>query len=102
MASSSLVKTAVHGNDPNWGRIVAAIGRSGVEVVESKIDLYIGDLCLVKAGELQPFNRSGVVEKMAGSEVYIGLNLNLGTAKATAWGCDLSEEYVTINSQYTT
>ena len=102
VVSSPLVKAAVHGSDPNWGRIVSAVGRSGAEVVESKIDLYIGDLCLVKAGELQPFNRGSVVEKMAGSEVYIGLNLNLGTAEATAWGCDLSEEYVTINSQYTT
>jgi len=102
VVSSPLVKAAVHGGDPNWGRIVSAAGRSGAEVVESKIDLYIGDLCLVKAGELQPFDRRSVVEIMAGGEVYIGLNLNLGTAKATAWGCDLSEEYVTINSQYTT
>jgi len=102
VVSSPLVKAAVHGSDPNWGRIVSAVGRSGAEVVESKLDLYIGNLCLLKAGELQPFDRSSVVEIMAGSEVYIGLNLNLGTAKATAWGCDLSEAYVTINSQYTT
>ncbi len=102
IVSSSLVKTAVYGNDPNWGRIIAAVGRSGVEVVESKMDLYIGDICVVKEGKPLPFDESSVVEVLIGSEVSITLNLNLGTAPATAWGCDLSEEYVTINSQYTT
>ncbi len=102
IVSSPLVKTAVHGSDPNWGRIIAAVGRSGVEVVESKIDLYIGDIGVVKGGRPLPFDKRSVVEVLRGSEVSIGLNLNLGTAPATAWGCDLSEEYVTINSQYTT
>jgi len=102
IVSSLLVKTAVYGNDPNWGRIVAAVGRSGVEVVESKINLYIGDICVVKEGRPLPFDKMSVVEVLGRSEVSIGLNLNLGIATATAWGCDLSEEYVTINSQYTT
>ncbi len=100
--SSPLVKAAVHGSDPNWGRVIAAVGRSGVEVVESKIDLYIGDICLVRSGCPLPFDREEVVGVLNGSEVPISLQLNLGTATATAWGCDLSEEYVTINSQYTT
>ncbi len=102
VVSSPLVKAAVHGSDPNWGRIVAAVGRSGVEVVESKIDLYIGDICLLKAGRPLPFSKRSVVRELNGSEVPISLNLNLGMATATAWGCDLSEEYVTINSQYMT
>ena len=102
VASSPLVKASVHGSDPNWGRIVAAVGRSGVEVVESKIDLYIGNICLVKVGHQLPFDREKVVAVLRSSEVPITLQLNLGTATATAWGCDLSEEYVTINSQYTT
>ena len=102
IVSSPLVKAAVYGSDPNWGRIIAAVGRSGVEVVESKIDLHIGNVCLVKAGCPLPFNRGEVVNILRGSEVLISLNLNLGDATATAWGCDLSEEYVTINSQYTT
>ena len=102
IVSSPLVKTAVYGSDPNWGRIIAAVGRSGVEVVESKIDLYIGDICVVKGGRPLPFDKRSVVEVLRGSEVSIGLNLNLGTAPATAWGCDLSEEYGTINRQYTT
>ena len=102
VVSSSLVKAAVHGADPNWGRIMAAVGRSGVEVVESKVDLDIGDIAVVKAGKLQPFNQRGLVQLLKGKEVSISLNLNLGSGKATAWGCDLSEEYVTINSEYMT
>lgn len=102
VVSSPLVKSAVHGNDPNWGRILAAVGRSGVEVVESKIELYIGKTCVVKDGLPLPFDKKELVKVLKKSEVPISLNLNLGTAKATAWGCDLSEEYVTINSQYTT
>jgi len=102
IVSSSLVKAAIHGADPNWGRIMAALGRSGVEVKEAKTDLYIGDMALVKAGALLSFNKRGVIKLLGGKEVAISLNLNLGSSSATAWGCDLSEEYVTINSQYMT
>jgi len=102
VVSSPLVKTAVHGSDPNWGRILAAVGRSGMEVVESKIDLYIGQVCLLRAGKPLPFNEQHLAQILSGSEVQISLDLNLGKETATAWGCDLSEEYVTINSQYTT
>ena len=102
VVSSPLVKAAVHGNDPNWGRILAAAGRSGVEVVETKIDLYLGNICIVRGGCPLSFDKEEVVRVLAGAEVPINLQLNLGTATATAWGCDLSEEYVTINSQYMT
>ena len=102
VVSSPLVKAAVHGCDPNWGRIIAAVGRSGVAVVETNIDLYIGDVCLLKDGRSLHFDVEKVVGILSNNEVPINLQLNLGTATATAWGCDLSEEYVTINSQYTT
>ncbi len=102
IVGSSLVKAAVHGADPNWGRIIAAVARSGVEVVESNIDLDIGGVSLVKGGRPLPFSEHSVVEILKQGEVPIRLCLNLGTASATAWGCDLSEEYVTINSEYTT
>ena len=102
VVSSPLVKAAVHGSDPNWGRIIAAVGRSGIEVMEPKIDLYIGDICVVKAGRPLPFSKQSAVQVLDANEVPISLNFNLGTVTATAWGCDLSEEYVTINSQYTT
>jgi len=102
VVSSPLVKAAIYGNDPNWGRILAAVGRSGVEVVESKVDLYLGNICLVRAGCPISFDWEEAVKLLDRSEVFIILNLNLGSAAATAWGCDLSEEYVTINSRYTT
>jgi len=102
IVNSPLVKAAVHGNDPNWGRIIAAAGRSGAELVESKTDLYLEDICLLKASLPQPFAESAAIECLKKEGVIISLNLNLGTATATAWGCDLSEEYVTINSEYTT
>ena len=102
IVGSSLVKAAIHGADPNWGRIMAALGRSGVEVEEKKTDLYIGNIAIVKAGAPLPFSQRGVIKLLEGKEVAISLNLNLGSSSATAWGCDLSEEYVTINSRYMT
>ncbi|MFC2069391.1 bifunctional glutamate N-acetyltransferase/amino-acid acetyltransferase ArgJ [Chloroflexota bacterium] len=102
VVSSSLVKAAIHGSDPNWGRIVAAVGRSGAEVIASKIDVNIGNICLVKAGEILTFNNRKLAQVLNGNEVAIEVQLHLGTATATAWGCDLSEEYVSLNSQYLT
>ena len=102
IVSSPLVKAAIHGGDPNWGRILAAAGRSGADIAESKLDLYIGGICLIKEGSPLPFDTKRVTQILTGSEVSIDLNLNLGKVTATAWGCDLSEEYVTINSRYTT
>jgi glutamate N-acetyltransferase/amino-acid N-acetyltransferase len=102
IVSSPLVKAAVHGSDPNWGRVVAAAGRSGVKLVEDRIDLYIGNICLVNNGCPLSFSREEAVKLLDDREIAIALNLNLGSAEATAWGCDLSEEYVTINSEYTT
>jgi glutamate N-acetyltransferase/amino-acid N-acetyltransferase len=100
--TSPLVKTAVHGADPNWGRILVAVGRSGADMEQSKVDLYIGDVNVLKGGQPQPYSEASVVQVFSQNEVPIRVNLNLGTASATAWGCDLSEEYVTINSQYMT
>ncbi|HEY48925.1 MAG TPA: bifunctional glutamate N-acetyltransferase/amino-acid acetyltransferase ArgJ [Dehalococcoidia bacterium] len=102
IAGSSLVKSAVHGSDPNWGRIIAALGRSGVEMTESKTDLYLDNLCLMKGGCPQSFDRAQARAILNGAEVPVRICLNIGDAAATAWGCDLSQEYVTINSEYTT
>lgn len=102
VVNSPLVKTAVHGSDPNWGRILAAAGRSGASVEEEKIDIYIGDICMVNNGCPVSFNREAAVNLLSGLEVSILIDFKLGSAGAIAWGCDLSEEYVTINSQYTT
>ena len=102
IASSTLVKAAIHGSDPNWGRIAAALGRSGAEVMESKTDLYLGQLCLMKAGCALSFNSQEAVAIMNRDEVRFRLCLNLGEGKATAWGCDLTEEYIALNGDYTT
>ena len=102
VVSSPLVKAAIYGNDPNWGRIMAAAGRSGVEVVESKIDLYLSDMCILKAGRPQPFDPAEAVKHLNRTEVNFTLDLNLGDGSAVAWGCDLTENYAEINSHYTT
>ncbi len=102
VSGSSLVKAAVHGSDPNWGRIIAATGRSGVEMEESKVDLYLDNLCIMKTGCPLPFDHTEARSIMGRAEVPIRVCLNMGNETATAWGCDLSEEYVTINSEYTT
>jgi glutamate N-acetyltransferase/amino-acid N-acetyltransferase len=102
ITSSLLVKSAVYGADPNWGRLIMALGRSGAETIESKIDLYINGVCIMEAGRPVPFARDAVVALMRGDEVTFGVNLNLSDGQATAWGCDLTEEYVVINSAYTT
>ncbi len=102
IVGSSLVKTAVYGGDPNWGRIIAALGRSGVEVVESKIDLNIGKVKVLKDGRPLAFREADVIRVFKRREVPISVRLNLGSASATAWGCDLTPDYVKINSQYMT
>jgi len=103
VASSPLVKAAIHGNDPNWGRIVAALGRSGARVREERLDVYLNDVCAMKQGCPASFSRVEMISALSSTDnVLVRLCLNLGDGKATAWGCDLSEEYVTINSAYTT
>jgi glutamate N-acetyltransferase/amino-acid N-acetyltransferase len=99
---STLIKTAVYGGDPNWGRIVMALGHAGVELVLEDIDLSIGEVNLLKGGRPLDFRESDVMRIFKQDEVPISINLNSGTASATAWGCDLSEAYVAINSAYMT
>ena len=102
IASSNLVKSAVYGADPNWGRLMMALGRSGAAVTESKVDLFINGVCIMEQGKPIPFHRDAVVALMRGPEVTFGLDLHIGEGRATAWGCDLTEQYVIINSAYTT
>jgi glutamate N-acetyltransferase/amino-acid N-acetyltransferase len=103
IASSSLVKAMVHGNDPNWGRVMMALGKSGIDIEEPKIDIFISDIHIVHAGKAIPYSASVVVNAMASDpDVKIRVALNVGQAAATAWGCDLTEEYVTFNSAYST
>ncbi|MDD5288439.1 MAG: bifunctional glutamate N-acetyltransferase/amino-acid acetyltransferase ArgJ [Dehalococcoidales bacterium] len=102
IVSSNLVKAAVYGNDPNWGRVTAALGRSGAQVEESKLDVYMGVIPVLRKGAPVPFDKAKAVKVLKQKEVPITVALNLGTAEATAWGCDLTEQYVKINAEYTT
>jgi len=103
VASSPLVKAAIHGNDPNWGRIVAALGRSGARVREEKLDVHLSDVCVMRQGAPSHFDKAEMASALSNSDIVpIKLCLNLGDGRATAWGCDLSEEYVRINSAYST
>ena len=103
ISTSSLVKAMVHGNDPNWGRIMMALGKSGADMLESRIDIFVDDIQIVQDGIAIPFYRDAVVSAMASSpDVRFLVNLNMGGHDATAWGCDLTEEYVTFNSAYST
>jgi len=102
IVGSPLVKTAVHGRDPNWGRIIAALGRSGAEFNPKKVDLYLDKIQLMSAGEPVPFDKKKASAAMGKDEVKVRVALNGGKHSARAWGCDLSAEYVAINSEYTT
>tara|TARA_A100001037_G_scaffold112063_1_gene102163 strand:- start:169 stop:1374 length:1206 start_codon:yes stop_codon:yes gene_type:complete len=102
IASSILVKAMVHGKDPNWGRIVMALGSSGIDIEENKIDVFISDIHIVSKGIAIPYYKDAVVSAMADKEVYFKVNLNLGEYSANAWGCDLTEDYVVFNSAYST
>jgi glutamate N-acetyltransferase/amino-acid N-acetyltransferase len=102
VVNSPLVKAAVHGADPNWGRVVAAVGRSGAEVDQSRIDLYLGGLPLLEGGSPLAFNHEEARRLLSSGEVHVTVQLHLGRGRAVAWGCDLSEQYVVINSAYST
>ena len=102
ISTSMLVKSAIHGNDPNWGRIMAALGRTGAYIEEAKTDLFINDIFMLNNGTPVPYYEDAVSRSLDQEEVSIKLVLNVGEASATAWTCDLSEEYVTFNSEYTT
>ena len=102
IAASSLVKAAIHGNDPNWGRVIAAVGYSGAEIDVAKVRFDINDVVIMEAGSPISFHREAVIAIMNNPEVYLTVNLGLGDGEATAWGCELTEEYVVFNSAYTT
>jgi glutamate N-acetyltransferase / amino-acid N-acetyltransferase len=102
VASSQLLKAAVYGRDPNWGRIVSAVGNAGVRVDPDAIDVTIGAHQVAANGMGIPFDHAAVSDAMGADEVQIGVDLHLGSETGRAWGCDLTEGYVKINAEYTT
>jgi glutamate N-acetyltransferase / amino-acid N-acetyltransferase len=102
ITTSNLVKTAVHGADPNWGRIIAAAGRSGATVDAAKASVTIGGVPVYREGTPCAFDDAAVRAIFRQSEIPIEVALGLGAGTARAWGTDLSAEYVRINADYTT
>jgi glutamate N-acetyltransferase/amino-acid N-acetyltransferase len=102
ITTSNLVKTAIHGADPNWGRIIAAAGRSGARVDDRKASVRIGPLDVFRAGTPVKFDPQALRAAFSEKEITIELALGLGSGSAVAWGTDLSAEYVHINADYIT
>lgn len=101
VASSNLVKSAVHGGDPNWGRIAAAAGRSGARLDPDRLRVRIGPIIVYDAAPID-FDERAASRHLRRQVVDIDLDLGLGEGDGEAWGCDLSAEYVAINSEYRT
>ena len=97
-----LLPVLVHGGDPNWGRIVCALGYSGADLAIDRLDLSIAGLTVFTRGAGQPVDLAAVRTAFEQPEIMIHAELGLGDGSAEAWGCDLSEEYVRINADYTT
>jgi len=103
VATSPLMKTALFGNDPNWGRALAAIGRSGANINPNRVSLWLGEFQLVELGEPLNFDAHAVSNWLSNtSEIKLEANLGLGQAEATVWTCDFSYKYVEINAEYHT
>jgi len=100
IAKSPLVKTAVFGEDANWGRIITAAGYSGVNFDPDKVDIYIGDILTCLSGVAQAFDEEKAREVLKKGEVKITVNLNSGNEKDRMWTCDFSYDYVRINASY--
>jgi glutamate N-acetyltransferase/amino-acid N-acetyltransferase len=101
VANSPLVKTAVAGSDPNWGRIVMAVGKSGEDIVPDKLRIRIGPFFITERGRVrEDYQESLVAAYMQGPEIDIGVDVGIGRGRATIWTCDLSHEYVSINADY--
>lgn len=102
VANSKLVKTALFGNDPNWGRIIAAVGNSGVDIEPNRISIYYDDSAVLLRGEPSSTPKSKLSEIAALSSFAITIDLDLGDVSTAVWTSDLSYEYVKINAEYTT
>ncbi|HBI27092.1 MAG TPA: ornithine acetyltransferase [Peptococcaceae bacterium] len=102
VAGSNLVKTAISGEDPNWGRILSAAGASGVPFDPNAADVYLGDLQVAAHGQGIPFDEEQAGSILQEHDVLITVDLHQGKAVGKAWGCDLSYEYVRINADYRT
>jgi glutamate N-acetyltransferase/amino-acid N-acetyltransferase len=102
IAISPLFKSALHGEDPNWGRVFMAVGNSGARVDPLRASLWIGSVQIARDGVTTGADKAAASAQMHGDEVELRVDLGLGSASARAWGCDLTEDYVVENSAYST
>ncbi|HWQ89052.1 MAG TPA: bifunctional glutamate N-acetyltransferase/amino-acid acetyltransferase ArgJ [Desulfitobacteriaceae bacterium] len=102
VCGSSLVKTAIFGEDANWGRIIAAMGYSGADFDPDAVSIWLGDLLVARQGQGVDFSAEKAKEILTAHDIVIKIDLQNGRETATAWGCDLSYDYVKINGSYTT
>ena len=102
IATSPLVKTAMNGNDPNWGRIISAASSSGAEITPENLSLYFGDLQILKPDYKSDFKEEDAANILKEDEIIITLDLLNGSANTTWWTCDYSEQYIKINAHYRT
>ncbi|MDO8525001.1 MAG: bifunctional glutamate N-acetyltransferase/amino-acid acetyltransferase ArgJ [Candidatus Omnitrophota bacterium] len=103
ISTSSLLKCAVFGEDPNWGRVAAACGASGVSFDPDKTDIYLGGMKALSNGAIaRSYSKERARKSFKTKDVHITVDLKSGKSKATAWTCDFSKEYVAINSEYST
>jgi glutamate N-acetyltransferase/amino-acid N-acetyltransferase len=101
IANSPLVKTALAGEDPNWGRVVMAVGKSGEQADRDKLSIRFGDILVAENGWVSPsYTESAGAAYMKESELVIGVDLGIGAGKASVWTCDLTHRYIEINADY--
>lgn len=102
VAHSPLVKTAFFASDPNWGRILAAVGRAGINKLDTNsIDIFLDDVCIVRnGGRAADYREEQGQRVMSKEEILIRIRLGRGNASETVWTCDLSHDYVKINAEY--
>ena len=102
IANSPLVKTAIAGSDPNWGRIICAAGYSGAKFDPDKVDIRVNDFYLCRKGLDAVFNEAAAKQVLDQKELTLHINLHAGAASTTFWTCDLTHEYIDINASYRT
>ncbi|NNE82476.1 MAG: bifunctional glutamate N-acetyltransferase/amino-acid acetyltransferase ArgJ [Alphaproteobacteria bacterium] len=101
IANSPLVKTAIAGEDPNWGRIVMAVGKAGEKADRDRLSIAIGGIQITENGQLMPgYDEAPVARHMKGDEIDISIDVGVGRGRATVWTCDLTHGYITINADY--
>jgi glutamate N-acetyltransferase/amino-acid N-acetyltransferase len=100
IAESPLVKTALHGGDPNWGRILAAVGRAGVAVDIDRVDIHLGPVWVAEGGQARIYSEEAAHRAVTEDPVRIRVDLNAGSARGWMWTCDLTHAYVDINAHY--